>query len=73
MRPWGLPTHAQALVAECHENLACGHTHLPYCRGFRHAEFWQKYSILDTGSVVFDGTAKEVLDNSELRAEYLAI
>ena len=29
--------------------------------------------ILDTGSVVFDGTAKEVLDNSELRAEYLAI
>ncbi len=29
--------------------------------------------ILDTGSVVFDGTAAEVLDNSELRAEYLAI
>ena len=29
--------------------------------------------ILDTGSVVFDGTAKEVLDNAELRAEYLAI
>jgi len=28
---------------------------------------------LDTGGVVFDGTAKEVLDNSELRAEYLAI
>ena len=29
--------------------------------------------ILDTGSVVFDGTAKEVLDNKELREEYLAI
>ncbi len=29
--------------------------------------------ILDTGSVVFDGTAKEVLDNADLRAEYLAI
>jgi branched-chain amino acid transport system ATP-binding protein len=29
--------------------------------------------ILDTGGVVFDGAAKEVLDNSELRAEYLAI
>ena len=29
--------------------------------------------ILDTGRVVFDGTAKEVLDNTELREEYLAI
>ena len=29
--------------------------------------------ILDTGSVVFDGTAAEVLDNAELRSEYLAI
>jgi len=29
--------------------------------------------ILDTGTVVFDGSAKEVLDNEELRAEYLAI
>jgi len=29
--------------------------------------------ILDTGTVVFDGTAQEVLDNEELRAEYLAI
>jgi len=29
--------------------------------------------ILDTGEVVFTGTAKEVLDNSELRHEYLAI
>lgn len=29
--------------------------------------------ILDTGKVVFDGTAKEVLDNKELRHEYLAI
>jgi branched-chain amino acid transport system ATP-binding protein len=29
--------------------------------------------ILDTGTVVFDGTAKEVLDNVELRHEYLAI
>lgn len=29
--------------------------------------------ILDTGSVVFDGSAAEVLDNAELRAEYLAI
>lgn len=29
--------------------------------------------ILDTGLVVFDGSAKEVLDNPELRQEYLAI
>jgi len=29
--------------------------------------------ILDTGTVVFDGTAKEVLDNPQLREEYLAI
>jgi len=29
--------------------------------------------ILDTGQVVFDGTAKEVLDNEQLRQEYLAI
>lgn len=29
--------------------------------------------ILDTGQIVFDGTAKEVLENEELRHEYLAI
>ncbi len=29
--------------------------------------------ILDTGQIVFSGTAKEVLDNTELRHEYLAI
>jgi branched-chain amino acid transport system ATP-binding protein len=29
--------------------------------------------ILDTGGVVFDGSAQEVLDNAQLRAEYLAI
>jgi branched-chain amino acid transport system ATP-binding protein len=29
--------------------------------------------ILDTGGIVFDGTAAEVLDNKELREEYLAI
>ena len=29
--------------------------------------------ILDMGQVVFDGTAQEVLDNKELRAEYLSI
>ncbi|MCP5086606.1 MAG: ABC transporter ATP-binding protein [Rhodobacteraceae bacterium] len=29
--------------------------------------------ILDTGKVVFDGTAQDVLDNEELRHEYLAI
>ncbi len=29
--------------------------------------------IMDTGQVVFDGTAREVLDNVELRHEYLAI
>ena len=29
--------------------------------------------ILDTGQVVFDGTAQEVLENERLRAEYLAI
>ena len=29
--------------------------------------------ILDTGTVVFDGSAKEVLDDEKLRAQYLAI
>ena len=29
--------------------------------------------ILDTGQVVYDGAAKEVLDNADLRHEYLAI
>lgn len=29
--------------------------------------------ILDTGQVVFDGSAQEVLDNEELRQEYLAV
>ena len=29
--------------------------------------------ILDTGGIVFDGSAAEVLENAELRAEYLAI
>ena len=29
--------------------------------------------ILDTGGIVFDGTAQEVLEDAELRAEYLAI
>ena len=29
--------------------------------------------ILDMGTVVFDGTAQEVLDNAELRQEYLAL
>ena len=29
--------------------------------------------ILDTGGIVFDGTAKEVLENADLRSEYLAI
>src|SRR6056297_4073348 len=29
--------------------------------------------ILDTGSIVFDGSAEEVLENDSLRAEYLAI
>ncbi len=29
--------------------------------------------IMETGTVVFDGTAKEVLDNEQLRHEYLAI
>ena len=29
--------------------------------------------ILDTGQVVFDGVAQEVLDNAELRQQYLAI
>ena len=29
--------------------------------------------ILDMGEVVFDGTAREVIDNVELRQAYLAI
>ena len=29
--------------------------------------------ILDTGEIVFDGTAQELLDNKDLRHQYLAI
>ncbi len=29
--------------------------------------------ILDTGKIVFDGTSQELLDNEELRHQYLAI
>ena len=29
--------------------------------------------ILDTGQIIFDGSAQDVLDNEALRAEYLAI
>ena len=39
----------------------------------RALELADRAVILDTGSVVFDGSAKEVLGNAELRAEYLAI
>ena len=39
----------------------------------RALELADRAVILDTGTVVFDGTAKEVLDNEELRHEYLAI
>ncbi len=39
----------------------------------RALELADRAVILDTGSVVFDGTAREVLDNDTLRAEYLAI
>ncbi|SFO22156.1 amino acid/amide ABC transporter ATP-binding protein 2, HAAT family [Roseovarius lutimaris] len=39
----------------------------------RALELADRAVILDTGSIVFDGTAAEVLENEELRAEYLAI
>jgi len=39
----------------------------------RALELADRAVILDTGGIVFDGTAKEVLENEELRAEYLAI
>ena len=39
----------------------------------RALELADRAVILDTGSIVFDGTAAEVLQNAELRAEYLAI
>ena len=39
----------------------------------RALELADRAVILDTGSVVFDGTANEVLENEQLRAEYLAI
>ena len=39
----------------------------------RALELSDRAVILDTGSVVFDGTAAEVLENESLRAEYLAI
>ena len=39
----------------------------------RALELADRAVILDTGGIVFDGTAQEVLENKELRAEYLAI
>ncbi len=39
----------------------------------RALELADRAIILDTGSIVFDGTANEVLENSQLREEYLAI
>ena len=39
----------------------------------RALELADRAVILDTGGIVFDGTAQEVLDNEQLRAEYLAI
>ena len=39
----------------------------------RALELADRAVILDTGSVVFDGSAAEVLGNAELRSEYLAI
>ncbi len=39
----------------------------------RALELADRAVILDTGQVVFDGTANEVLENEALRAEYLAI
>jgi len=39
----------------------------------RALELADRAVILDTGLIVFDGTAAEVLENDELRAEYLAI
>ncbi|MCQ0093859.1 ABC transporter ATP-binding protein [Roseovarius sp. M141] len=39
----------------------------------RALELSDRAVILDTGGIVFDGSAAEVLDNQELRAEYLAI
>jgi branched-chain amino acid transport system ATP-binding protein len=39
----------------------------------RALELADRAVILDTGGVVFDGTAAEVLGDAGLRAEYLAI
>ena len=39
----------------------------------RALELADRAIILDTGGIVFDGTAAEVLENEELRSEYLAI
>jgi len=39
----------------------------------RALELADRAIILDTGSIVFDGTANDVLENSQLREEYLAI
>ena len=39
----------------------------------RALELADRAIILDTGSIVFDGSANEVLENNQLREEYLAI
>jgi len=39
----------------------------------RALELADRSIILDTGGIVFDGTASEVLDDEDLRSEYLAI
>ncbi len=39
----------------------------------RALELADRAVILESGSIVFDGAASEVLENETLRAEYLAI
>jgi len=41
--------------------------------GFTSLKLADRAVILDTGTVVYDGSAKEVLEDTELRERYLAI
>ena len=50
-----------------------GHVVGPLRVWLQSAELADRAAILDMGEVVFSGDARHVLDNAELRADYLAV
>ena len=65
------PAHVVAKIDACLEQGIT--TVIVEQNEIRALELADRSVILDTGQIVFDGTAAEVLENEALRAEYLAI